>query len=98
MSKLHYKAIIEDVQNEKCTDRELEALLDIFEYTIKRTATTLARKAWFDLNDFTTAKEHGINGFTLMLEKYTQAGAEQWKGTFEKSGKKLKVLGTLERD
>ncbi|MFH1159108.1 MAG: hypothetical protein V1721_09580 [Pseudomonadota bacterium] len=98
MSKLHYKAIIEDVQNEKCTDRELEILLDIFTRTVKKTAVTLARKAWFDLNDFSGAKENGLNGFSLTLEKHTKTGAEQWRGTFEKFGKRLKVLATLERD
>ena len=36
MSKLFYKAMIEDVQNEKCTDAELEALLNAFEYTVKK--------------------------------------------------------------
>ncbi len=45
MSKLFYKAMIEDIQNDKCTDAELEALLDAFEYTVKKMATTLARKA-----------------------------------------------------
>ena len=46
MSKLFYKTMIEDVQNDKCTDAELEALLNAFEYTFKIMATTLARKAW----------------------------------------------------
>ena len=44
MSKLFYKAMIEDVQMKR-TDAELEALLNAFEYTVKKMATTLARKA-----------------------------------------------------
>lgn len=36
MSKIFYKAMIEDIQNEKCTDAELEALLDAFAYTVKK--------------------------------------------------------------
>lgn len=36
MSKLFYKAMIEDVQNDKYTDAELETLLDTFEYGHKQ--------------------------------------------------------------
>lgn len=97
MSKLFYKAMIEDVQNEKCSDAELEALLDAFEYTIKKTATTLARKAWFELEDYATAKQRGIDRFTLTLERKQISGQEQWHGTFENGSKKLKVIGCLEK-
>lgn len=95
-SKLLYRAIIDDVQNEKCSDEELEALLQIFEHAVKRTATTLACKAWFDLKDFATAKSHGVDGFMLVLDRYPHANANQWKGTFEKTGKTVKVFCTLE--
>ena len=54
MSKLFYKAMIEVIQNDpkggasqKCTDAELEALLNAFEYTVKKMTTTLAHKAWY---------------------------------------------------
>lgn len=57
MNKLFYKGMVEDIQNEKCTDAEIEALLAAFDYTVKRTATTLARKAWFALEDYATSME-----------------------------------------
>ena len=38
MSKLFYKAMIEDVQREKCSHKEVEHLLDVFTYAVKRTA------------------------------------------------------------
>ena len=60
MSKLFYKAMIEDIQNEKCTDAELEALLDAFEYTVKKMATTLARKAWYELKDYAPPKSKAL--------------------------------------
>lgn len=69
MSKLFYKAMIEDIQNEKCTDAKIEALLAAFDYSVKRTVTTLARKAWFALEDYATSKEREINRFPLMLER-----------------------------
>ena len=104
MSKLHYKAMIEDIQNDpkgsaskKCTDAELEALLDAFEYTVKKMATTLARKSWHALEDYATSKQRGIDRFTLMLERKNISGQEQWHGTFEYGSKNLKIIGTLEK-
>ena len=97
MSKLFYKAMIEDIQNDKCTDAELEALLDAFEYTVKKMATTLARKSWYTLEDYATSKQRGINRFNLTLERKNVTGQEQWHGTFEYGSKKLKIIGTLEK-
>lgn len=97
MSKLFYLGFIEDVQNEKCTDSELKALLNAFEYTIKKMATTLARKSWYVLEDYATAKQQGIDRFTLMIERKQVLGQEQWHGTFEYGSKNLKVIGTLEK-
>lgn len=98
MSRLFYKAIIEDVQNEKCTDSECEALLDAFEHTMKHIATTLARKAWFELQDYALAKKQGLGGFSLMIERENVLGQEHWTGIFENGDKSLKVIGMLERD
>lgn len=97
MSKLFYKAMIEDIQNDKCTDAELEALLDAFEYTVKKMATTLARKSWYALEDYATSKQRGIDSFTLMLERRNVNLQEQWHGTFEYGSKNLKIIGTLEK-
>lgn len=97
MSKLFYKAMIEDIQNDKCTDAELEALVGAFEHTVKRMATTLARKAWYELKDYATAKQHGIDRFMLTLERTDVLGQEQWHGTFTHGNKNLKMIGTLEK-
>lgn len=98
MGKLFYKAIIGDIQNNKCTDQELENLLDIFEYTIRYMATTLARKSWYELKDYATAKQRGIDRFTLVLEKRIICDQEQYWGIFEHGNRKLKVIGTLSKD
>lgn len=95
MSKLFHKAMIDDINNKKCTDTEVEALLDTFEHTIKR--MTLARKSWYALKDFATAKQAGIDQFTLMIERKDILGQEQWHGVFEQGDKSLQVIGTLER-
>ncbi len=95
MSKLFYKAMIEDVQNEHCTGTEREVLLDVFEYTIQKMATTLARKAWYDLQDYATAKRYGIDRFTLLIEHKDVLGQEQWHGVFETGSKRLQIIATL---
>ena len=95
MSKLFYKVMIKDVQNEKFTDAELEALLNTFEYTVKKMATTLVRKAWHALEDYATAKQYGIGRFTLIIERKEVLGQERWHGVFEYGSKNLKVIGTL---
>ena len=97
MSKLFYKAMIEDIRNEKCSKAEMSALLDAFAYTVKKMATTLARKSWFELKDYATSKRNGIDQFTLMLERKDVNGQEQWHGTFEHGNKNLTVIGTLEK-
>ena len=37
MSKLFSKVVIKDIKNTRCTDREVELLLDIYGRTIKKT-------------------------------------------------------------
>lgn len=97
MSKLFYKAMIEDIQHEQCTHKEIDNLLDIFTHTVKRTAVTLARKSWFQLGDFASAKKGGTERFTFTLERVDVRRTEQWWGTFECGHKKLKVIATLEQ-
>lgn len=101
MSKRFYRVIIEDVANVECTENEQKALLDVFEYTIKKMATTLARKSWYVLEDYATTKQSGIEHFTLMIERkeilYLGLGQDQWHGVFEYENKRLEVIGTLEQ-
>jgi hypothetical protein len=98
MTQFYYKAMIEDVRNEKCSDSEIEGLLDVYASAVKQMATTSAIRSWFELEDFASAKSRGVNRFTLMLERRQVAGQEQWYGTFENGRKNLKVMATLERD
>ncbi len=98
MSKLFYKGMIEDMQNYKCTDVELEAFIGAFEYTVKQMVTTLARKSCYELQDYPKDKQNGIERFTLTLERRKVRGQEQWHGTFEYGRKKLKIIATLEKN
>ncbi len=95
-SKLYYKTIIEDVTHECCSDTEIEILLDIYERTIKKLATTLAYYAEYRLADFTNAKAYGIDGFTLKVKKRMICSQEQWHGHYEHNDKNLTIIATLE--
>lgn len=97
-SKRFWKPSVDDIQNEGCDESELEILCDIFESRMREMACTQLRKGWYHLEDSTYAKEHELDGFTLTMEKYPHAGAEQWVGIFEAKGKKLRLFGMLDPD
>lgn len=95
--KMTYKMIVEDcTKTDSCIQAELEALIGIFEYSAKKISCTLARKAWFELSDFATAKERGVERFTLLLSRETDGENEKWHGKFEYGSKTIKIVGTLE--
>ena len=95
MSKLFSKVVIEDVKNAGCTDKKVELLLDIYGRTVKRMATTLARKAYYELIDFKNSDE--VNGFSLKLEK-ENAISDRYIGVFKDGLRTLKVMAVLEQN
>ena len=95
MSKLFSKAVIQEVKNIRCTDIEVEILLDIYSRTVKRMATTLARKAYYELIDFKNSDE--VNGFSLEVEK-ENAISDHYIGVFKDGLRTLKVMAVLEQD
>ncbi len=95
MSKLFSKVVIEDIKNTGCTDREVEWLLDIYGRTIKKLATTLARKAYYELADFRFVSE--VKDFSLEIEK-ENAISDRYIGVFKDRNKTLEVIAVLERD
>lgn len=95
MSKLFSKVVIEDVRNAGCTDKEVEILLDIYSRTVKRMATTLARKAYYELIDFKNSNE--VNGFSLEVEK-ENAISDRYIGIFKDGLRTLEVMAVLEQN
>ena len=95
------RAMIEDIKNDKCTEAETEALLDIFTYTTKnlnvRYVEVSPRKAWYHLEDYATTAQRGIDRFTLMVELKNINGQEQWWGVFKHGKKTLKVIEKVTR-
>jgi hypothetical protein len=98
MSKQFYKVMIDDILNNGCTDIEVEELTNIFIYTVKKTATTLARESLYDLADFASTKENGIDNFSLLVFRNKGfALGESWSGVFKCGNKQLDIMATLEK-
>ena len=94
MNRLIYKGFIEDVRNEKCTDQEIEKLLDVFEDAVKSMADTPAKKSFYDLEKFEGTTRAGVNLFILTLEREKVKNYEKYTGYFEHGHKNLKVVAT----
>ena len=94
MNRLIYKGFIEDVRNEKCTDQEIEKLIDVFEEAVNSRAATSAKKSFYDLKDFKGTERAGVNLFTLTLEREPIKNYEKYTGYFECGKKNLKVVAT----
>lgn len=93
--KMFWKPSVDDLKNEGCTQKEVDALCDFFEHCMQEMATTRCRKGFYEMQDFEVAVERGIGNFALTMEKYPDAGFEQWIGIFEADGKKLRLFGML---
>ena len=94
MNRLIYKGFIEDIRNEKCTNQEIEKLLDVFEEAVNSMAATSAKKSLHDLKDFKGTESAGVNFFTLNLEREPIKNYEKYTGYFECEKKNLKVVAT----
>ena len=96
MTNRYKKAAIEDIVSHGIDEVEQSNLLDLFEYAMKSTATTLAREARFDTSDFATATERNCEGFQLTLQRLRIDGRDVWKGRFSRAEQQLAVTASLE--
>ncbi len=97
MSKLFYKVVTLSVEKENLNSESETVLLNLFEYIIKRQATTLARKSFYEMRDFDTAVNAGLSDFSLCITR-NPGKQEYWLGSFEFEDKKLEIMAMLERD
>lgn len=96
MTNRYKKAMIEDTVSHGIDEDEQSNLLDLFEYAMKSTATTLAREARFDTSDFATSTERNCEGFQLTLQRMRIDGRVVWKGQFSRAEQQLAVSASLE--
>ena len=64
---------------------------------MKQSAALNLRKAWFELQDFAISKGHGVDSFTLMIERKDIKGQPLWLGCFKNGDKKLNITGSLQK-
>ena len=95
MSKIYYKAMIEDMTSDQCSDREIECLLDHYQAVVKQVG--LARTAFYDLADFPLAIKYKVDKFKLKIDRKMVLDQEQFSGVFTSGDKKLTVIATLEK-
>lgn len=96
MSYRFKKAIIDDFIARNIDVDLQDKLLDLFESAMKSVATTLVREAKFDTTDFSSAKERGCEGFTLLMRRARADLRDSWFGTFQRGDECIDVIGHLE--
>ena len=91
MSNLIYQGIVEDVRSDKCSDSEIEKLLEVFTRAIGYFTSDPSEKYWESLNDFFDSNKSEISNFSLKIQKKPKGSVFQYIGEFRSSAKNLKI-------
>ena len=96
MSNRFEHDVIDDGTSRNINASLQDHLLDLFESAMKPVATTLAREAKFDTNDFATAKARGCEGFTPPVSRTRADSRDGLFGSFQRGDERLDLIGHLE--
>ena len=91
MSNLIYQGIVEDIRSDKCSDSEIEQLLEVFTRAIGYFSSDLSEKYWESLNDFFDSNKSEISNFSLKIQKKPKGSVFQYVGEFKSDAKNLKI-------
>ena len=91
MSNLTYQGIVEDIRSDKCSDSEIEKLLEVFTRAIGYFSSDLSEKYWENLNDFFDSDKSEISNFSLKIQKKPKGSVFQYIGEFKSNAKNLKI-------
>ncbi len=91
MSNLIYQGIVEDIRSDKCSDSEIEQLLEVFTRAIGYFTSDLSEKYWENLNDFFDSNKSEISNFSLKIQKKPKGSVFQYVGEFKSDAKNLKI-------
>lgn len=91
MSNLTYQGIVEDIRSDKCSDSEIEKLLEVFTRSIGYFSSELSEKYWENLNDFFDSDKSEISNFSLKIQKKPKGSVFQYVGEFKSGNKNLKI-------
>ena len=91
MNHLIYQGIVEDIRSDKCSDSEIEKLLEVFTRAIGYFTSDLSEKYWENLNDFFDSNKSEISNFSLKIQKKPKGSVFQYIGEFKSNAKNLKI-------
>ena len=91
MSNLIYQGIVEDIRSDKCSDSEIEQLLEVLTRAIGYFSSDLSEKYWESLNDFFDSNKSEISNFSLKIQKKPKGSVFQYVGEFKADNKNLKI-------
>ncbi|MDC0857439.1 hypothetical protein OAP83_01850 [Rickettsiales bacterium] len=91
MNNLIYQGIVEDIRSDKCSDSEIEQLLEVFTRAIGYFTSELSEKYWENLNDFFDSNKSEISNFSLKIQKKPKGSVFQYVGEFRSNAKNLKI-------
>ena len=92
MNNLIYQGIVEDIRSDKCSDSEIEQLLEVFTRSIGYFSSELSEKYWENLNDLFESNKSEISNFSLKIQKKPKGSVFQYIGEFKADTKNLKIF------
>ncbi|MDA9231168.1 hypothetical protein N9O56_01185 [Rickettsiales bacterium] len=92
MSNLIYKGIVEDIRNDKCSDGEIEKLLEIFTKAIGYFTSDINEKSWDNLENFSISNQCEVTNFSLKISRKKKNGIFHYIGAFKSDSKNLKIF------
>lgn len=97
-----FKAFVEDVKNEKCSDLEIVVLSQCFASALVPFAKVAAGKPWYEkayydnLVGFEGTENNRIEEFDLTIEKTkSDANCDHFEGIFTCDNKRLRILAKV---
>jgi hypothetical protein len=92
VSNLIYKGIVEDIRNDKCSDSDIEKLLEIFTIAIGYFASDDDEKLWDNLKGFSGACQFEVANFSLKINRKKKNSIFHYTGEFKSDSKNLKIF------
>ena len=98
MTKYFHKTLIKNITNDGCEQEEVIFLLELFADEIKFLNINKVKEAsWDNIKDFSNSQLHGVDHFSLKVERSNIGEEEQWCGNFVYLDKRLTIIATLEK-
>jgi hypothetical protein len=92
MNNLIYKGIVEDIRSDKCSDSEVEKLLEIFTKAIGYFTSDTNEKSWDNLDNFSGSCEYEVANFSLKIIRKKKGDIFHYTGEFKSDSKNLKIF------